>query len=154
MTPVEEANVRAAIERARVPVARPIPTTNAEDVAAFHRKFNLPKGPRPGPLIRSVGVEVATQRFSHLKEELEEYRKALIAQDTVGEADALVDLVYVALGSAVMMGIPWQACWDAVHGANMRKVQAGTSEKQGIVKPAGWEPPDLRSILEYVGADL
>ena len=38
--------------------------------------------------------------------------------------DALIDLTYVAMGTAYMMGLPWQDLWDEVQRANMSKVRA------------------------------
>lgn len=163
LTPAEQARVDEHVAASRAFAAAadaaiaghytPLPS-NYEDVIAFHRKFELPKGPKPGALIASVGREIARQRIRHLREEVDEYERAVLAGDGVKEADALVDLVYVALGCAAMCQFPWSPLWDAVHDANMAKEQTGAREKQGIRKPEGWEPPEQkeRDILAYVGA--
>lgn len=64
--------------------------------------------------------------------------------------DALADLVYVALGTAHMMGLPFDDAWAEVQRANMTKERAnGESDprsKRGssldVVKPEGWKAPD------------
>ena len=68
-------------------------------------------------------------------------------------ADALIDLVYVAMGTAVMMGLPWQQLWDDVQRANMSKVR-GTTHRGHTVdvsKPPGWVGPKTMEILTKYG---
>jgi hypothetical protein len=71
-------------------------------------------------------------------------------------ADALVDIVYVAMGTAYMMGLPWQQLWDEVQRSNMDKVRASDASQSkrknslDVVKPQGWVGPDLKSIIESV----
>ncbi len=48
-----------------------------------------------------------------------------LPQDLPKIADALVDLVYVALGTAHMHALPWQKLWDDVQRANMSKERCG-----------------------------
>lgn len=73
--------------------------------------------------------------------------------DLAGQADALVDLVYVALGTAVMMGLPWQELWSDVHAANLRKVRGRTKRDMplDLMKPEGWVGPQTASILGHHG---
>jgi predicted HAD superfamily Cof-like phosphohydrolase len=71
-------------------------------------------------------------------------------------ADALVDIVYVAMGTAYMMGLPWQQLWDEVQRSNMDKVRASDASQSkrknslDVVKPQGWVGPDLKRIIESV----
>jgi hypothetical protein len=91
-------------------------------VGAFHENFGLPCvfGSRlPDP--RHVPPDVAAFRVKFLKEEVEELEAAYAEHDLPGVADALVDLVYVALGTAHLHGLPWGDLFDTVHAANMRK---------------------------------
>jgi len=68
--------------------------------------------------------------------------------------DGLIDLVYIALGMAYRMGLPFHEGFKRVHEANMRKVRAQTPEdsKRGstldIVKPDGWEPANLEDLCD------
>ena len=129
--------------------------TNFESVGAFHRKFQLPvSGPGNGP--RIVGPDVFLFRYQFLQEELQELLKAYRDQDIVGVADAIVDLVYVALGTAHMFGIPFDEVFREVQRANMGKERSNGDgdprSKRGsgldVVKPEGWRPPDVEGIIE------
>lgn len=92
-----------------------------------------------------------SQRVAFMEEEIEELGQAYIDKDLVGVADALADLVYVALGTAHMMGIPFDQVFRVVHAANMRKVRGMT--KRGMIfdacKPEGWVGPEaeIEAIL-------
>ena len=110
------------------------------DVRDFHEKFGLlPKE----PVSQELNPELAKQRVAHLKEELDEYIRAKTLSDKL---DALVDLVYVALGTACMHGFDFDEAWRRVHAANMRKIRVEKGEKQGIQKPDGWRGPDLKDL--------
>jgi hypothetical protein len=96
-------------------------------------------------------------RVGFMKEELAEFMYAHNDSNIVDAVDALVDLVYVVLGTAAMMGVPWEAVWDEVHTANMKKVRAtdASQSKRGstldVVKPVGWEKPEL---LQHLSKDM
>ena len=73
--------------------------------------------------------------------------------------DALIDIVYVALGTALALGVSpemWNKGWAAVHKANMAKERALRAEdsKRGttydVVKPEGWQSPEkeLANVLK------
>lgn len=117
-----------------------------EDVRDFHVKFGQLNYHEPGFLTRRKLIE----RSKFLGEELKE----LVDAATLDlQADALVDLVYVAKGTAVMMGLPWAELWDDVQRANMAKVR-GTTHRGNLVdvcKPLGWEPPHGARILADAG---
>lgn len=68
--------------------------------------------------------------------------------------DALIDMVYVAFGTAHLFGYPWHEGWGLVQAANMTKVRAqsdGSDSKRGssfdVVKPEGWRAPDIDGLL-------
>lgn len=89
-------------------------------VGEFHRKFDLDhalSGAKPHLLERNV--EAFRRKFLH--EELREYEEAVDAGDLPKGADALIDLVYVALGTAHLMGLPWAELFAEVQRANMAK---------------------------------
>lgn len=124
--------------------------SNYGDVRAFHDKFKI-RGPAQP---RLLGEEAFTFRSMFLQEEVEEFVEAQFKGDLAQAADALVDLVYVAMGTAVLMGLPWQALWDEVQRANMAKRRAlpdGSDSKRGspldVVKPPGWRPPQIEAVL-------
>ncbi len=134
------------------------------DVGEFHEKFGLRNtndemsyGPRPDYATK----ELMEFRLKFLEEELEEFRKALEAGDDAEMADALVDLIYVASGTAHLKGYPMVELWDDVQRANMEKQRAledGSNSKRGssfdVVKPEGWRPPMTREIMRKWGFDV
>ena len=93
-----------------------------------------------------------SQRVAFMEEEIEELGQAYINEDLVGVADALADLIYVAIGTAHMMGIDMDKVFRVVHAANMRKQRGIT--KRGMVydaiKPEGWVGPEaeIKAILD------
>lgn len=123
--------------------------SNYDDVYAFHEKMGMAPGTRPIRLPRAI----FQNRIDFIHEELTETVEAYNDTDYEGVVDGLIDLVYVVLGTAVMMGLPWQQLWKEVHSANMRK-KPGVSKRNmpfDAIKPEGWRPPDLFSILERYG---
>jgi len=116
-----------------------------KDVFDFHGKFLVPMATTPSFL----DPESLEFRIKFLREEVEEFAVACAEGDLRNAADALVDLVYVALGTALMMGLPWRRLWDRVQIKNMAKRRAkddGSDSKRGspldVIKPPHWTPPD------------
>lgn len=127
------------------------------NVAEFHEKFGLPNG-TTDMLMQDPAVQ--DYRVKFLQEELDEFKEALVTGDKVAAFDALLDLAYVAYGTALFAGIDaaqWHAGMHAVHSANMAKVRVtkGEDSKRGsdfdVKKPAGWVGPEsrLKEILEW-----
>ena len=123
--------------------------TMIRDIVDFHVKFGNAYNGKP----RDLPNDLLNFRIQFLEEELTEYRHAAITEDLEGQLDALVDLVYVALGTAYLQGFNFQEAWKRVHEANMRKIRAtdaGQSKRghaSDVVKPVGWEAPDLSDLV-------
>ena len=119
-----------------------------EDVAIFHHQV-LRVVPPLAPTL--VSQDYIMERFRFMSEELEEFIDCGIKADMVGVADALADVIYVALGTAHMMNLPFQAIWDHVHRANMRKERGETKRGNRVDarKPEGWVSPEagIASII-------
>lgn len=107
-------------------------------------------------------TRLSTDRKKHgvdfMFEELDEFCEADTLED---EADALIDLTYVALGRLVEMGLAPMPLFEEVHDANMRKVKgvkANRSEELSggfdAIKPEGWRGPELQKYLEVTADDL
>lgn len=115
-----------------------------QDILDFHRRFEVPIRDKPGFLSEADMLF----RVRCLNEELDELCEAIRNKDLIETGDALVDLVYFALGTAAMMGLPFQKMWNEVHECNMKKVRATSADqsKRGsaldVVKPTGWEGPN------------
>jgi predicted HAD superfamily Cof-like phosphohydrolase len=128
--------------------------SNFDDVGDFHRRFNLDNVTHRGVGPRDVDRDLMVFRIKFLMEELREFEEAQAANNLPAMFDALIDLVYVALGTAHLLGLPWQAGWDEVHRANMTKVRAapdGSDSARGsafdVVKPPSWMPPNLERVI-------
>jgi predicted HAD superfamily Cof-like phosphohydrolase len=130
--------------------------SNYADVGAFHEKFGLRHGPKDvGPA--EISDELLQFRLNFLKEELQEFEDGSKVMDHAMMADALVDLVYVALGTAHLFGYPWQRLWNDVQRANMAKMRATAASQSArntafdVIKPEGWTPPRTEEILREAG---
>jgi len=133
--------------------------THLMDVKDFNKKFGLMVHDKPTHLT----TRKLSERIEFMYEELSEFEESAqvngvvngeaVYQDMEGMADALVDLVYVAIGTAVMMGLPWQQLWDDVHRANMAKVLGATkrNHRVDLMKPEGWVGPKTSEILTQAG---
>lgn len=120
------------------------------NVHEFHEKFGLPLG-KDDQLTNNLDATVFRLKF--LKEELDELEEALGDGDRVKAFDALLDLAYVAYGTALFLGVDpaqWHAGMHAVHSCNMAKVRVAKAEdsKRGsaydVKKPDGWVGPEAR----------
>src|SRR5210317_502588 len=89
------------------------------DVAKFHRLFNLPI--EKNPVIPSK--KRCELRVSLLAEELDELRDAIEDGDLVEVADALADLQYVLSGAILEFGLAdkFKSIFDEVQRSNMSK---------------------------------
>lgn len=144
------------------------------DIIQFHKKYDISYDGKP----RVLPDEYNNFRIKFMQEELDEYIEAasqatlelncaelqsdfLLPPDE-GEfkielakaLDALVDLVYVALGTAYLHGFDFNTAWQRVHEANMKKIRVAKVEdstrgsEYDVVKPAGWVPPSHSDLIE------
>lgn len=120
------------------------------DLMVFHHKFDMPENNHP-TLLEDGFMKF---RVDFMQEELDEIVEGFGENDLAKVADGLVDLVYVALGTAELMGLPWEELWDEVQRANMQKKRALRPEDSrrfsayDVVKPDGWRPPDIEGVLK------
>ncbi len=106
-----------------------------------------------------IGPERQSWANAALQEELTEFNEAIDAGDVLEAADALIDLVYFALGRLVEMGVPAIAVMDEVQRANMDKEQGELSKRPSsmghdAIKPAGWQAPDHAWLLGFSLSDV
>lgn len=127
-------------------IKRKIVYDEMEDLRAFYAKFGQRVQPSPS---LCAGTKRLGERAAFMQEELDEFKKGLQYSDINEMADALIDLVYVAKGTALELGIPWEELWQDVQRANMAKVIGKT--KRGIevdvAKPLGWIGPKTSEII-------
>lgn len=113
-----------------------------DDIKDFHDKFGLSAEPVP----HTLDPEEQQFRIKCLYEELQEYERAVTDFDLPEQLDALIDLVYFAMGTAHRCGFPWNHGWQRVQEANMTKVMGPNGVE--IVKPVGWQAPDLHEVIQ------
>lgn len=96
--------------------------------------------------------------LDRLEEEVQEF---IDSKHLVDEVDALIDLVYYAIGGLYRLGLTIdqaEECFSVVHKANMLKKKGirriGVANKRGedAVKPKGWQDPKekLQGILKNI----
>ena len=124
--------------------------TLIKDIDQFHKKFKFEKNDKVGI---PENNELVNFRTSFLIDELAEYTQAITKGDSAAALDALVDIVYIALGTAWLFNLPFEKAWNEVQKANMSKVRTKRkSKKRGtsfdVVKPKGWQAPDIEQIIE------
>ncbi|MDR2786574.1 MAG: HAD family hydrolase [Treponema sp.] len=123
-----------------------------EMVRDFHVKFNHPVSRTP----RMLNSDRVTARGSWMQEELDEF---YAAENIYEQADAMIDLIYFALGTLVEMGIKPDEIFEIVHKANMSKLWPdGTPRYKDdgkTLKPPGWQDPEplLRESIDRKIAD-
>lgn len=114
---------------------------------------------KAGQIVRdtptSPEVALALFRIALIEEEVGELAESLAKENMVEVADAMGDILYVVLGTAVSLGIDLEPVFQEIHRSNMTKlVQDGngqwtlTKRADGkVLKPASYEPPDLQPII-------
>jgi predicted HAD superfamily Cof-like phosphohydrolase len=120
------------------------------DIDRFHKRFGFKKN-------NNIGIpdnaELVNFRTSFLMEELAEYTNAIVKKDTAKALDALVDIVYVALGTAWLFNLPFDKAWKEIQAANMKKVRSkDKTGKRGtkfdVIKPKEFKEPNIERIIE------
>ena len=122
--------------------------SNFTDTDKFLKKLKIKKSSG----IALLPDDVMKSRYMHMIEEVNEFQYSNNMSDIHGCVDALIDVVYIALGTANMLGLnedQWNECWDKVHAANMSKELSLDTEghKLGVKKPANFIAPDFASVL-------
>jgi predicted HAD superfamily Cof-like phosphohydrolase len=122
----------------------------ARDVVAFHKKYGIQYDGKP----RDFEPELELFRLSRNLEEVSEYCQAKTLEQKL---DALLDQVYIILGTAHLHGftpeIIYEA-WSRIQKANMAKELAHSDnpgkygDKTDIVKPKGWQAPNHSDLLQ------
>ncbi len=119
-----------------------------EQLREFHTVYNCGIGEKaefPNSAVRLL-------RQNLLEEEFGEYIEAEYTDDFVEVADALADMLYVIIGTAINYGIPIAAVFDEVHASNMSKVDGDGNpirRKDGkVLKGPNYFRPNIPYILD------
>ena len=107
-------------------------------VREFHIKFGHPVEDKP----KQMSAERAKKRYNWMLEEINEF---IEADEIVEQADAMIDVIYFALGTLVEMGIQPDALFQIVQDANMSKLWSDGKPHYNAegktIKPSTWEDP-------------
>lgn len=99
-------------------------------------------------------VEASERRLHLLREEVRELSDAYGWKDLIEVADAIADIIYVALGAAVESGIDIEPVLEEVIRSNETKIDWAnakpwrTHANGKVAKDRHYEPPQIESILE------
>ena len=124
------------------------------DIRDFHTRFRQPyKGPG-----RCLTGDEASFRIKFLHEETNELEAAWKTEKQEEALDAMVDMLYVLLGTVYLCGYRriFKAAWKRVHIKNMQKVLAKSAAESArgyqydVIKPPGWTPPDHSDLIDKV----
>ncbi len=107
-------------------------------VKDFQMKFGHPYRDTP----KILEADRVSKRYNWMLEEINEFKEA---NDIYEQADAMIDLMYFALGTLVEMGVKPDKIFEIVHEANMDKLWSDGKphfkEDGKTIKPEGWEDP-------------
>ncbi len=83
----------------------------------------------------------------------EELKEAIANCDPVEIVDALTDILVVTIGALHSMGADAEGAWKEVMRTNFAKIDKDTGkvrkgEDGKVLKPLGWEPPNLKEFVE------
>lgn len=128
--------------------------SNFQKIEAFQKAAGSKRPSSPTP------PDLATLQFrlKLISEEYEEVREAVAQLSASIEADdeadlsplahELADLLYVVYGTFSTCGIDADAVFSEVHQANMAKISGPRRADGKLLKPPGWQPADVASVLE------
>ncbi len=125
-----------------------------KDIDVFLQRYNLPNASKFKPITN----EEMQLRINHLREELSELQLNTDNNNWHEILDALVDLTYIAIGTARMNGMDFETAWNRIHTVNMQKIRCEkqADSKRGttfdVIKPKDWQPADLSDLVEVENA--
>jgi predicted HAD superfamily Cof-like phosphohydrolase len=92
-----------------------------------------------------------------IEEEFKELKEAINNNDMLETLDALEDILVVTIGAIHSAGWDAEGAWKEVMSTNFAKINKDTGkvrkrEDGKVLKPQGWEPPNLKPFLKKKGA--
>lgn len=114
-------------------------------VRDFHIAMDLEWNDTPDML----DIYSKARRIELIREEFAEFRTALLNNKMLDVIDALGDLLYVVLGTAVELGVDMEPFFDEIHRSNMTKTGGHKRGDGKWIKPADYEPANLRKVWLY-----
>lgn len=144
------------MQAAKPPVPQP-GLSNAQKIVEFHEAVGAPVPPQP--VVPSL--EILQLRQKLLQEEFaeasEEWEKLTAVRQSGNHAQPidvtdwvheLADLLYVTYGAILACGVDPDPVFAEVHRANLSKAGGPRRADGKILKPPGWQPADVRRVIE------
>tara|TARA_Y100001970_G_scaffold294350_1_gene451241 strand:- start:5805 stop:6173 length:369 start_codon:yes stop_codon:yes gene_type:complete len=121
--------------------------TNFKSVERFMRTF----GQDVKTKAEFPSEKIVKLRYDLIKEELDEFSKALEDKDIKEVADSLTDILYVTYGAGHAFGIDLDKCFDEVQKSNMSKLgEDGKpiyNDQGKVMKGPKYFKPDLSKFV-------
>ena len=149
------------MQAAKPPVPQP-GLSNAQKIVEFHEAVGAPVPPQP--VVPSL--EILQLRQKLLQEEFaeasEEWEKLTAVRQSGNHAQPidvtdwvheLADLLYVTYGAILACGVDPDPVFAEVHRANLSKAGGPRRADGKILKPPGWQPADVRRVIEKQSKD-
>lgn len=118
--------------------------SSQQKVKEFHETFGIESNSQPV----IPNEKTKRLRISLIQEELDELKEAFENDDLIEVADAIADIIYVALGTAVTCGINAGKIFDEVHRSNMTKTGGYYREDGKYMKPGHYSPANIASVID------
>ncbi len=145
------------METANPPAPQP-DLTNAQKIVEFHDAVGTPVPPKP--VVPSLEIlqlrqKLLQEEFAEATEAWETLTAVLQSNNSAEPADVtewvheLADLLYVTYGAILACGVDADAVFAEVHRANLSKAGGPRRADGKILKPPGWQPADVRSVIEH-----
>lgn len=144
------------MQAAKPPVPQP-GLSNAQKIVEFHEAVGAPVPPQP--VVPSLEIlqlrqKLLQEEFAEASEEWEKltavcqsgnHAQPIDVTDWVHE---LADLLYVTYGAILACGVDPDPVFAEVHRANLSKAGGPRRADGKILKPPGWQPADVRRVIE------
>ena len=127
--------------------------SNADRVADFHRAIGkvLPAAPTvPAAAELTFRLTLLREEMTEVQEAAGELKTRLPhaeVADVFPLAHELVDLLYVAYGALLALGVDADLAFAEVHRVNMHKTGGPRRADGKQLKPEGWVAADLRGVF-------
>ena len=87
-----------------------------------------------------------------IQEEVGELQTAVDNNDRIEQLDALIDIMVVTVGAVQSLGVDGEGAWKEVMSTNFAKIDSLTGrvrkrEDGKVLKPTGWQPPQLAKYI-------
>jgi predicted HAD superfamily Cof-like phosphohydrolase len=124
--------------------------SNADRIREFHEALGAGLPARP----TLPDAAMLALRQTLIREEYEEvtavFQQLIAGQhnDITPLIHELTDLLYVVYGAIEACGVNPDPVFAEVHRANMQKMSGPRRADGKLLKPPGWQPADVRGVIE------